>query len=182
MGIRIIAGEYKGREILAPVSARPTLSRFRQSLFDTLESIERGFFIDKFVLDCFAGSGGLGVEALSRGANHAYFVEKERESARMVQENLRKLGALDKGTVVCKDVRLLTNKQNLCADIVFLDPPYGKVSINEVLNRLILQNWLKPGAIVITEEDSEQMEHISQLRLILEKKLGKSSFRIFEYK
>ena len=85
MGVRIIGGQYRGMRINAPESARPTLVRHRQAIFDTLESIESEkfghFFDNKIVIDCFAGSGALGIEAVSRGAVKAYLLHPRENKA-----------------------------------------------------------------------------------------------------
>ncbi len=180
MSIRVIAGKYKGRVIGAPPSARPTLSRFRQSLFDSLEALQNGFFEDKIILDCFAGAGALGIEALSRGARHAFFVDKDREAIATLRTNVGQLNIAKDATIICEDITKIRNPKQQKCDIVFLDPPYGKVSIAETIERLTQTNWLAEHAFLITEEDKNNAEDLSFLKLITSKQLGISLFRVFE--
>lgn len=180
MSIRIIAGKYKGRVIDAPSSARPTLSRFRQSLFDSLEALQNGFFENKIILDCFAGAGALGIEALSRGAKHAFFIDKDREAVATLRRNIAQLNIAEDATIICEDVTKIRNLKQQKCDIVFLDPPYGKVSIAKTIGRLTQTNWLAENAFLITEEDKNNTEDLSFLKLLTSKQLGISLFRVFE--
>lgn len=180
MSIRIIAGKYKGRIIDAPSSARPTLSRFRQSLFDSLESLQNGFFENKVILDCFAGAGALGIEALSRGAKHVFFIDKDREAVATLRANIEQLNITEDATIICEDVTRIRNPKQQKCNIVFLDPPYGKVSIAKTIERLTQINWLAEHAFLITEEDKNNAEDLSFLKLITSKQLGISLFRVFE--
>jgi 16S rRNA (guanine966-N2)-methyltransferase len=122
---RIIAGEYGGRRIQTPKGdgTRPTSDRVREALFSSLES-ELGGFDGLRVLDLFAGSGALGLEALSRGAEWATFVEAANQAATVVQRNLTDLGAA--GTVVrTKAERFVVDGDADLFDLVFVDPPYA---------------------------------------------------------
>lgn len=179
MSIRIIAGTYRGCCIDAPASARPTLSRFRQALFDALESIHTNFFQDAVVLDCFAGSGALGIEAISRGAKFAYFVDKDREAFSVIKKNITKLRISDMCKVVHCDIINFRNQKSNCADVVFVDPPYGEVSIERTVRHLINSGWITENSYIITEEQTRQVESLSFLELVKEKTMGISLFRVF---
>ena len=96
MSTKIIAGRYKGSVIDVPDSARPTLSRSRQALFDVISNLSddenpQNFFQNKVVLDCFAGSGALGIEALSRGALFSYFIDASQKAISVIYKNIEKL-------------------------------------------------------------------------------------------
>jgi 16S rRNA (guanine966-N2)-methyltransferase len=118
--MRVIGGEFRSRRILSiPGEAtRPTPDRLRETLFDILQSrIEGATF-----LDAYAGTGAVGIEALSRGASHAYFLEKNRDALEAIRENLASLGLGTRATVIKGPV---VKSLGTCrADIVFLDPPY----------------------------------------------------------
>ncbi|MCD9197382.1 16S rRNA (guanine(966)-N(2))-methyltransferase RsmD [Aeromicrobium wangtongii] len=122
---RIIAGQYGGRRIQAPKGdgTRPTSDRVREALFSSLES-ELGGFDGVRVLDLFAGSGALGIEALSRGAEHAVFVEANTQAASVIKRNLSELGA--PGVVErSKAERWVEDGDRDTFDLVFVDPPYA---------------------------------------------------------
>lgn len=142
--MRIIAGRWRGRTIAAPPgeATRPTADRTREALFSMLTS-RVGSFEDLRVADIFAGTGALGLEALSRGATSCVFVERDREAVAALKANIAKLGA--EGT----DVRAQAAEGFAGGpfDIVFMDPPYGSGLGQKVLPRLALE----PGAWVSIE-------------------------------
>lgn len=120
--MRVIAGEFRSRQLTAPAGTqtRPTPDRLRESLFSAL-----GHRVDGCTfLDGYAGSGSVGIEALSRGAQRAIFVEKHPQALLALRANLEKLQANDRATVICGSVSKVLRQQ--VADIVFLDPPYDK--------------------------------------------------------
>ena len=148
--MRIIAGSARGTR-LAPVpqSVRPTSDRVRESLFNAL-----GQFFSGEVLDLYAGTGALGMEALSRGAGHAVFVEKDRRALAAIRENLRRTRLADRGEVLAGDVgrvldRMLTERRQF--NLIFADPPYriATAEVEGVLSRLGL--LLAPGGLVVIE-------------------------------
>ena len=157
--MRIIAGEFRGRRLEAPKGqgTRPTTDRVRESLMSALNSA-RGGFEDAVVLDAFAGSGGLGMESLSRGAATAVFCEQGREAASVIERNLRTLGlGRERARLVRGDVlkRLPMPTADGPFDLVFLDPPYALVP-SEVLGfmgRLQEAGLLAPAPIVSYEHD-----------------------------
>ena len=121
--MRVVAGELRGRRINAPLGkkTRPTTDKAREATFNALGSL--GVVVGARVIDAFAGSGALGIEALSRGAEHCTFIERDREALEVLRENLETLGLVEKSTVVRGDV--LTNiglVRN--ASLVLADPPY----------------------------------------------------------
>ncbi|MDR0555997.1 MAG: 16S rRNA (guanine(966)-N(2))-methyltransferase RsmD [Holosporaceae bacterium] len=183
MELRIVSGHAKGIRLEIPETVRPTRARLRQSLFDILESLEseRGtFFFGRVVLDCFAGSGALGLEALSRGAAHAYFVESSREVAYTLRENIRKLGVEGSTTVICTEARFLKKRRNgdAVCDVVFLDPPYGQGSIPRTMEHLFFRGWISPDTLLVTEENAGRSSEFPQYQEIISRNYGNSLLRI----
>ena len=188
MSIRISAGKYRGAVIASPYSARPTLSRARQSLFDILESLSLdghsgGFFEGKKVFDCFAGSGALGIESLSRGATFAFFAEIDKKAVDILYKNIKSLKIENYCRVMKGDVSCLKlsnkYKPELC-DIVFLDPPYGKVSIVKTIKYLQSVGWINSDSLLITEEDKRHTEDFSGYNCLKEKEMGDSVFKLLK--
>ncbi|MEM8619996.1 MAG: 16S rRNA (guanine(966)-N(2))-methyltransferase RsmD [Actinomycetota bacterium] len=120
--MRVVAGELGGRRIVAPegTSTRPTTDRAREAIFNALGS--RGMVEGALVADLFAGSGGLGIEALSRGAEHCTFVERDRAALDALRDNLDGLDLDDRARVIAGDAR--TAAASLDVDLVLADPPY----------------------------------------------------------
>ena len=152
---RIIAGEYGGRRIQTPKGdgTRPTSDRVREALFSSLES-ELGGFDGLRVLDLFAGSGALGLEALSRGAEWATFVEAANQAATVVQRNLRDLGA--RGTVVrTKAERFVVDGDADLFGLVFVDPPYAMPTQQvAALVEAIAESFAADDALFVVERAS----------------------------
>lgn len=158
--MRIIAGTWRGRRLAdvgkgdARAHLRPTTDRTRESLFSMLEG---GRFGDPLggasVLDLFAGTGALGLEALSRGADKATFVETGAAALSCLRANIRTLGA-DAEVLVQDATRLAPAKAAF--GLVFLDPPYGKGLGEPALARAAAQGWIEPGALIIWEESAPQ--------------------------
>jgi 16S rRNA (guanine966-N2)-methyltransferase len=155
--LRIVAGKHRGRAIATPEgqSTRPTSSRARESLFNILAHAnwrEDGAspLVEARVLDAFAGSGALGLEALSRGAAHATFLDNDGQAIRLIGENLRKLGETAAAKVVRGDATRPPPARQAC-DLVFLDPPYRSGLAAPALAALNEAGWLAPGAVVTVE-------------------------------
>ena len=121
--MRVVAGELRGRKISAPEgnTTRPTTDMAREAIFNALTSLD--VIVDAAVLDLFAGSGALGIEALSRGAKHCTFIERDREALASLQDNIKKLGLTDRTTVIRADVLIAATKVS-GIDLVMADPPY----------------------------------------------------------
>ena len=152
--MRIIAGTARGRKIEAPEgkNTRPTLDRVRENLFNILQMNIRG----SRVLDLFAGSGALSLEALSRGAESATMVDSDRNANRMQRKNLESLGFAGQAEVVMRDwkqaVRELT-REGRRYDLVFLDPPYRMTDLHEVFSAL--EGLLEEDGLVILEHEAK---------------------------
>lgn len=160
--MRIIAGEYRGRRLTAVgkgdtgAHLRPTTDRVRESLFNMLGG---GRFGDPFtharVLDLFAGTGALGLEALSRGAAHVDFVENGRVGQRLIRENIKLLGCAERCNVIGSDATRLPTA-SAPATLVFLDPPYGKALGERALGAVQSAGWIAPETLVVWEENAPQ--------------------------
>jgi 16S rRNA (guanine966-N2)-methyltransferase len=153
MSIRIIGGTHRGRVIKSPKSSliRPTTAVLRKSVFD----ICKGFIEDARFLDLFAGSGAIGIEALSRGASHVTFVDQEKNALRGIEENLRTLKLEDQATLIRGDAPNVLNKLESFKkkfDIIYIDPPYGQNERHPELMTLLDTLALAAGAIIFVEE------------------------------
>lgn len=151
--MRIISGACKGR-VLKTVTGpgyRPAMSVVRESLFSMLEA--RGVVWGGVrILDLFAGSGSLGLEALSRGAQEAFFVEKDAKAAACLSGNARTLGVENRCRVVADDVvRVLARRPTQPYDIVFVDPPYAQPLFGPTLRNLVRFKWLSEEVFLIAE-------------------------------
>lgn len=152
--IRIIAGTFRGRRIRVPEGerVRPTADRVREALFDILgPSIEGAR-----VLDLFAGTGALGLEAASRGAAQVVLVERDRAVLAVLRDNVRDLGVHDRVRIRAVDVeRFLAGPAGPGPyDLVLADPPYARAALGAVLTGLGRPGWLAPGATVVFESEA----------------------------
>lgn len=160
--MRIIAGQHRGAQ-LAEVGAgdiaahlRPTSDRVRESLFNVLQGGRFGTIVqDARVLDLFAGTGALGLEALSRGAAHVTFVENGKVGQRLIRENIAKLRRVDNTTILGCDATELP--AGTACELAFLDPPYGKGLGGNALLSAEQNGWLAEGAVIVWEENKAQI-------------------------
>jgi len=154
--LRIIAGSARGRKLKAPrgMDTRPTSDRVKEAIFNVLSSK----ILDSRVLDVFAGTGALGIEALSRGAKEAVFIEKRRQAWELIKENLTISGFGDRAQVYLSDFTNVLAKLTGKFDIVFLDPPYGKGLVQPAVSCLIEFDLLHSDVVVVLETGSKQKE------------------------
>jgi len=158
---RIIGGTAGGRRLRTPPGSatRPTSDRVREALFSALESAVGSLTGLRF-LDLFAGSGAVGLEAMSRGAGAVTLVESDRRTARLVQDNARALG-MHRAEVLAHPVaRVLGQPPRAPYDLVFADPPYSlaDADLAELLVLLVTHEWLAAGAIVVVERSARSVE------------------------
>ena len=148
--MRIIAGQWRGRPIEAPpgLAARPTADRVRETLFSMLVS-RLGSFEGLRVADLFAGSGALGLEALSRGAASATFVDSDAQAVAAIRRNAEKLGAGERVRVIAGSALALPRSEPF--DLIFADPPYAPGSGSAVLRSILDAGWLAPGGWLAVE-------------------------------
>ena len=161
-GLRIVGGALRGRPIKAPGrgsdagnALRPTADRVRESLFNVLLHGVANFDITGVtVIDAFAGTGALGLEALSRGAGHAVFIDNAPAAIRQIRENAGSLGLARQATILKLDLRKLAPPPLTAkapASLAFLDAPYEQGLTSPALAALAAKNWLAPGAIAVAE-------------------------------
>lgn len=157
--MRIIAGTYRGLALAAvgkgdaAAHLRPTSDRVRESLFSMLTGGRFGDPVDGArVLDLFAGTGALGLEALSRGADHVTFVDDGRVAGRLIRQNIAKCRAEGETTVISRDATRLGQNPDAPHTLVFLDPPYGTGLGERALAAALAGGWIAPGATVVWEE------------------------------
>lgn len=162
--MRVIAGTARGTRLSAPkgTDIRPTSDRAKEAIFNSLRS--RSAIEEAEVLDLFAGTGALGIEALSRGAKKATFVDKSPESLELVRENLKKSGFEKKAEIVKEDSVNWLQKSSKPSDLVLLDPPYNFENWPELLDALFQK---QPGIVVIEsnrEIDPGPKWHVDSIR------------------
>lgn len=165
--MRIIAGKFKGRTVKFPKSnlVRPTTDKNKESIFNYLvHSID---FDEIKVCDIYAGSGSLGLEALSRGAFEVHFVEKDFHVSKMLQENISSLNADDQCRIFRMDaIRFSKITEHAKYDLILADPPFFKDDIYEVIKNILANNFLNENGIILVErsiqtqkEDQENFGH-----------------------
>jgi 16S rRNA (guanine966-N2)-methyltransferase len=157
--MRIVAGEWRGRTLIAPsgTETRPTADRVRQALFDILMHASwagRSLIDGATILDIFAGTGALGLEALSRGAAKAVFVERSRPALAALRANISACRAEDRCVVL--PIGALTIPDGEKADIVFLDPPYGQNLVPRTLSRLRATGRVGPDSLIVAETGRDE--------------------------
>lgn len=158
--MKIIGGKAKGTNLLAPVgrnTTRPTLGRVRESIFNVLSNVG---LVETDVLDIFAGTGAMGLEALSRYASSAVFIDKT--TGRIIRENAKKCHAEDQVQIISRDVgAALKSLQGRTFDYIFMDPPYRKGYINEVLAMVFDCGLPADHAIIIAEHSISEPPDVS---------------------
>lgn len=176
--IRIIGGQWRGRKLPVPDSPglRPTTDRVRETLFNWLAPS----MVDARCLDCFAGSGALGLEALSRYAASTTLLEMERHVAQQLQKNLATLKA-EHGKVVNTNTLTYLNQSGTPHDVVFIDPPFRKGLLEETLNLLETNGWLADSALIYVESEVENgMPPVpASWELHREKIAGQVAYRLY---
>jgi 16S rRNA (guanine966-N2)-methyltransferase len=147
--LRIIGGRWRGARVTFPSlpSLRPSPDRVRETLFNWLQPV----VVQARCLDLFAGSGALGIEALSRGAAHVDFVDSETQVGRHLLETLQRLGAANGVVHVADALRYLDKRPGQSYDIVFLDPPYASDLLPAICNKLGQDGWLASEALIYLE-------------------------------
>ncbi|MBE9604161.1 16S rRNA (guanine(966)-N(2))-methyltransferase RsmD [Acetobacteraceae bacterium H6797] len=180
--MRIIAGAHRGRALTAPEGqvTRPTSERARQALFDMLWHAPwggRGLIDGARVLDVFAGTGALGLEALSRGAAHVSFIEQDRAALAALRKNITGCKAEAVTSVLPGDATRPPRGQ-ACA-VVFLDPPYGKGLVEAALKALAPAGWIAPGAVIIAETAKAEALDLPGHELLTERGHGAAMLRVW---
>lgn len=150
--MRVISGKYRGRRLLSPPdkNVRPTTDRIKETVFNILAS---RYTVGGKVLDLFCGSGALGIEALSRGAEYAVFVDKSPQSIKLTYENLK--GITEKYSVFNTDFRVALSKLNERFDLILLDPPYNDKLESDALKIIAERKLLNPDGVIFVEHSHE---------------------------
>lgn len=182
--MRIVGGRFKGHSLASPAghATRPTSDRVREAIFNILAHGIEGFTLDGArVLDLFAGTGAMGLEAVSRGSRFCQFVDDSAEARGLIRRNADTLGVIGQVKIWRRDATRL----GPCApqpgfDLVFADPPYGKGLANKALASLVEGGWLMPGAVVVVEE-AEGTEIVAPETLLplSQRNYGETQVRFF---
>lgn len=173
--MRVISGIYKGKKIQGfdIDGTRPTMDRIKESLFGIIQNSIQ----NSVCLDLFAGSGSLGIEALSNGAKKCYFIEKNKEVIKYLQNNLDNIS---NSFIINSDYLKAIENLEEKIDIVFLDPPYKFNLINKAIDNLIKNDKLNQNALIICEYEQEKI--LNNLELLKTKKYGDKYISIYRYK
>jgi 16S rRNA (guanine966-N2)-methyltransferase len=179
--MRIIAGEWRGRPLVAPEgrATRPTSDRAREGLFSMLAS-RLGSFEGLRVADLFAGTGALGLEALSRGASHCLFVDNDRNAVASIERNLKAFDATTRADVRAQAVEYAPPPAAPC-HLVLMDPPYSADMSEAALLRVANLAWLAPGALVSLETDGQRPAAPRGLEIVTERRFGKAHLTLFRW-
>lgn len=177
--MRIIGGHKKGTKLTVPDTSdtRPTKDRIRESIFNILCEGMGYAFHKKRVLDIFAGSGSLGLEAFSRGASQAAFVENLPVTLKVLQQNICKLGAQPNTHIIKKDALKTFTIPNPDPpyDFIFLDPPYEMKDLDPLLCQIIDQGWSMQTTLFIIEKDQKTSVDYTKVKVIQEKTYGRTT-------
>ena len=173
--LKIISGKYKGRNIKGfdIVGTRPTMDRVRESLFATISA----YLKESIVLDLFAGTGSLGLEALSNGAKAAIFVDKNKKCLENIKKLASDINITEEISLINKDYRVAL-KEIKKVDIIFLDPPYHENLLNDAIKLIEKADILNNNGLLITEYTNEKP--ICNYKLIKEKKYGDKYINIYK--
>ena len=152
--MRVITGKARGINLKTPegLQTRPTADRVKEALFSIIQFDIPG----ARVLDLFGGTGQLGIEALSRGAKSATFVDASNTACNLIRENLMRTRLQKESRVICSDYLAFLGRCSEKYDIIFLDPPYAEVFLENALNRITEIDILQSGGIIITERPLEK--------------------------
>lgn len=176
--MRVISGKYKGKNLIGfdIDGTRPTMDRVKESLFGIIQNKIK----NSVVLDLFAGSGSLGIEALSNGSSEVYFIDSNIELINIIKKNTSSMD--DKIHIMKSDYKSaleLFKNSNIKFDIIFLDPPYKLNLINDCLDKIVKYNLLNEDGIIVCEYETEEIYN-NDLKLTKDKKYGSKKIKIFE--
>ncbi|HBC97724.1 MAG TPA: 16S rRNA (guanine(966)-N(2))-methyltransferase RsmD [Clostridium sp.] len=183
--MRIISGLAKGRKLLSPEGydvTRPTLDRVKESMFNIIQSRVYG----SNVLDLFAGTGSLGLEAVSRGAKKCFLVDRDRDTFSCLQKNIENLGFMPKCSAMNMDSYRALEKLGRAEevfDIIFIDPPYKKEMIPPAVESIEEKGLLAQDGIIVTKINTDEKMYVGTDGIILtdHRKYGKTTLGFYEY-
>ena len=182
--MRVIGGKWKRRRLESSFGLkkspmiRPTTDRVKENIFNIIENLNTGNpLVGARVLDLFCGTGAMGLEALSRGADFCHFIDKSIEAKRISLQNISKLGAEKYSLFTMIDILDLSHNDDLASNLVFLDPPYGKNLGDKAISVLLKYGWVNENAIFILEKETKN-ELSCDLKIIDQRKYGKTEINI----
>ncbi|MEP1208192.1 MAG: 16S rRNA (guanine(966)-N(2))-methyltransferase RsmD [Rhizobiaceae bacterium] len=182
--MRIVGGRWRGRRLLSPKdqSIRPTTDRNRESLFNIM-SHRRPQQLEGRVLDVFAGTGALGLEALSRGASRCVFMEKNRQAATLIDQHIESFGIDECARLIRADATRPGQADEWGPfDLVFADPPYGKGLGEKAIYALVAGNWFADQALLILEEKQGFLpERLDGFELMDQRDWGETGIGIYQF-
>ncbi len=180
--MRVISGDLKGRNIKGFTldGTRPTMDRVKESMFGSIQSIVP----DSIFLDLFAGSGSIGIEALSNGASKAYFVDNNKIAIQTIKENVDTFNIKTQSEILKMDYNEALkyfHNNNITFDVIFIDPPYAMHIINEILDKISKYKILNDDGVVICEVDTDYLnEKVGDLTLNKSKKYGSTYLYFYQ--
>jgi 16S rRNA (guanine966-N2)-methyltransferase len=178
--MRIIAGEFRSRTLIAPKgkATRPTTDRARESLFNVLNNLIA--FDGIRVLDLYAGSGAFSFEAISRGADHATLVERDRHAILAIDANARSLQVKDRVSVFHSDAIAFLRKEPKQFDLLFADAPYDDELSRKLLPTLLLERTARNGLCIIEHRSTDKIVLPEDAKMLRELNAGEASFTTFQ--
>lgn len=178
--MRVIAGEAKGMRLKSPsgLNIRPTADRVKEALF----SIIVPDLTDAVFVDLYAGTGAIGIEALSRGADSCIFIDNNKKSISLIRENLALTKLENRGRVICNDIKKALNhleEKGFMANIVFLDPPYNIPDLQLIVTFILDSSILKEDGLVIVEHGRNNNGWTGSMAVAKQKKYGDTYLSFF---
>jgi len=178
--MRVIAGTARRLPLKAPTGkdTRPTTDRIKETLFNILQNDVPGAVF----VDMFSGSGGIGIEALSRGAERCYFLEQEKQACQCIRDNLKFTRLEDRATLLAQDAFVaLNNIRERQADVIFMDPPYGQGYEERALRALIGMRYVTEDTLIIVETAKKsEFPYLEELGyMVVREKIYKTNKHVF---
>ena len=184
MSLRIISGELKGKRLFSPkgIKIRPTAESIRESIFNILSST----ILNSVVLDLFAGTGALGIEALSRGASFAVFMETDKDALSLIEKNVAACRLQGRIKIIRADIakkKIALNNEFPSVNLVFMDPPYNKNLIKPALINLSASHFLQQNALIIIEHALTETlpEDVLEYKISDQRRYGKTLVSFLNY-
>jgi len=184
ISVRVIAGTAKGRLLKAVpgIGTRPTTDKVKEAIFSMIGP----YFDGGLGLDLFAGTGGLGIEALSRGLDRVIFIDMEKTSIQVIEDNLKTLGFKDQAEVYRNEAQRalqVLSKRGLKFDLIFLDPPYSMKQVDELLLQMQQMDMIQDQATVLVEHDAKHVypDGIGRFKVRKRTNYGETAVAIYLY-
>ena len=182
--MRITGGIHRNRRLETPKNdaVRPTSDKVRQAIFNMLNS--RGVLQEAHVLDAFCGTGALGLEALSQGAAHCVFFDKNKNSIQLCQANVESLKEAERSHIIFQDTTILKERPDHIGpiDLVFLDPPYHKNLVPKSIEALYQNNWLSDEVFFVIEVAKDENVFSNFIQILNQKKYGDTKILLAMFK